>query len=51
MAPAASKQAANIRIAVAVIAPEDRFQQPDNPVQKAQNTATKLKEIVVNYLI
>lgn len=43
MDPAANKHAISIRMAVAVIAPADRFQHPDNPVQNAQNTATKLK--------
>lgn len=34
-------QASNIKIAVAVIFPGDRFQQPVIPVQKAAKTATK----------
>lgn len=42
MAPAANRHAININIAVAVIAPADRFQHPERPVQNAQNTATKL---------
>jgi hypothetical protein len=46
MAPAANRHATNIRMAVAVIAPADRFQHPDKPVQKAQKTATKLKKKV-----
>lgn len=33
-----------MRIAVAVIEPAERFQQPDKPVQKAQNTEMKLRE-------
>lgn len=32
-------------MAVAVIAPADRRQHPDNPVQKAQNTDIKLQMI------
>uniref|UniRef100_A0A8D8K0Z2 (northern house mosquito) hypothetical protein n=1 Tax=Culex pipiens TaxID=7175 RepID=A0A8D8K0Z2_CULPI len=43
MAPAASRHAVSISIAVAVMAPEDRFQHPERPVQKAQKMATKLK--------
>lgn len=42
MAPAVSKQVANNKIEVAVTAPDDLFQHPDIPVQKAQKVVTKL---------
>lgn len=45
IAPADSKQLANKRIEVAVMAPDDRFQHPDSPVQKAQKIVTKLNKI------
>ena len=41
--PAANKHANNISTAVPVIALDERFQHPDNPVQNAQNTTTKLQ--------
>lgn len=43
MAPAAIRHVISIRIAVAVMEPADRFQQPDSPVQNAQNTEMKLQ--------
>lgn len=43
MALAASKHVKSIKIAVAVIAPADRRQHPDKPVQKPQNTEIKLQ--------
>lgn len=51
MPPAANRHAHSIRMAVPVIAPADRFQQPVRPVQKAQKTATKLKGIEERLLI
>lgn len=45
MAPAANKQVTSIKIAVAVIAPAERFQHPDKPVQNAQNTEIKLSRL------
>lgn len=35
-------------MAVAVMAPAERLQQPDNPVQKAQNTDRKLCGCEIN---
>lgn len=42
MAPAANKQVAKSNIEVAVMAPDERFQQPDRPVQNAQKIVVKL---------
>lgn len=50
MAPAAKRHAAKSKIAVAVIAPADRFQHPDRPVQNAQNIVMKL-QIVNNFIV
>lgn len=48
MAPAANRHDVNIKMAVVVIRPADRLQQPDKPVQNAEKTATKLKKILGN---
>ena len=50
IAPAARRQVAKSNIDVAVIAPDDLFQHPERPVQKAQNVVIKLFKNI-NFLI